>query len=59
MRQCESGLSVVPIEEIGLDGDMLEAQAFAIFDCAVARGLPEPLCPGPQGCAAAVGAATV
>ena len=31
---------VAPIEDIGLDGDMLEAQAFAYLAVRVARGLP-------------------
>lgn len=31
---------VLPIEDIGLDGDMLEAQAFAYLAVRVARGLP-------------------
>ena len=31
---------VVPVEEIGLDGDMLEAQAFAYLAVRAARGLP-------------------
>jgi anhydro-N-acetylmuramic acid kinase len=32
--------SVAPIEDIGLDGDMLEAQAFAYLAVRVAKGLP-------------------
>lgn len=31
---------VIPVEEVGLDGDMLEAQAFAHLAVRVARGLP-------------------
>lgn len=31
---------VLPVEEVGLDGDMLEAQAFAFLAVRVARGLP-------------------
>lgn len=31
---------VMPVEEVGLDGDMLEAQAFAHLAVRVARGLP-------------------
>ncbi|SHG32294.1 anhydro-N-acetylmuramic acid kinase [Cognatishimia maritima] len=31
---------VKPVEEVGLDGDMLEAQAFAYLAARVARGLP-------------------
>ena len=34
------GCAVAPIEEIGLNGDMLEAQAFAYLAIRVARGLP-------------------
>jgi anhydro-N-acetylmuramic acid kinase len=32
--------SVQPVEAVGLDGDMLEAQAFAYLAVRVARGLP-------------------
>ena len=39
---------VVPVEEVGLDGDMLEAQAFAYLAVRVARGLPTS-CPGTTG----------
>jgi len=31
---------VKPVEDVGLDGDMLEAQAFAYLAVRVARGLP-------------------
>jgi len=31
---------VIPVEEVGLDGDMLEAQAFAYLAMRVALGLP-------------------
>lgn len=34
------GCKIAPIEEIGLNGDMLEAQAFAYLAVRVARGLP-------------------
>lgn len=50
--------AVVPVEEIGLDGDMLEAQAFAYLAVRVARGLPTS-CPGTTGVRAAVGGGTV
>ncbi|SIS51475.1 anhydro-N-acetylmuramic acid kinase [Phaeovulum vinaykumarii] len=45
---------VAPIEDLGLDGDMLEAQAFAHLAVRVARGLPTS---GPRttGVSAAVG----
>lgn len=49
---------VVPVEEIGLDGDMMEAQAFAYLAVRVARGLPTS-CPGTTGVRAAVGGGTV
>ncbi|MBC7142400.1 MAG: anhydro-N-acetylmuramic acid kinase, partial [Rhodobacteraceae bacterium] len=45
---------VEPVEAVGLDGDMLEAQAFAHLAVRVARGLPTS-CPGTTGVAAAVG----
>jgi len=45
---------VLPVEEAGLDGDMLEAQAFAFLAMRVARGLPTS-CPGTTGVPAAVG----
>lgn len=40
MLQVALDEEVVPIEEVGLDGDMLEAQAFAYLAARVARGLP-------------------
>ena len=49
---------VGPVEEIGLDGDMLEAQAFGYLAVRVARGLPTS-CPGTTGVRAAVGGGTV
>lgn len=49
---------VVPIEDAGLDGDMLEAQAFAHLAVRVARGLPTS-CPGTTGVRAAVGGGVV
>jgi anhydro-N-acetylmuramic acid kinase len=45
---------VEPVEAAGLDGDMLEAQAFAHLAVRVMRGLPTS-CPGTTGVAAAVG----
>lgn len=41
---------VDPVEAIGLDGDMLEAEAFAYLAVRVARGLPTSA-PGTTGCA--------
>ncbi len=49
---------VTPVEDVGLDGDMLEAQAFAYLAVRVARGLPTS-CPGTTGVRAAVGGGTV
>ena len=49
---------VVDIDETGLDGDMLEAQAFAYLAVRVARGLPTS-CPSTTGVRAAVGGGTV
>ncbi|MEL7164418.1 MAG: anhydro-N-acetylmuramic acid kinase [Pseudomonadota bacterium] len=45
--------TVEPVETVGLDGDMLEAQAFAYLAVRVARGLPTS-CPGTTGVRAAV-----
>ncbi len=45
---------VVPVEAAGLDGDMIEAQAFAYLAMRVARGLSTS-CPSTTGVAAAVG----
>ena len=45
---------VVDIDDLGLNGDMLEAQAFAHLAVRVARGMPTT-CPGTTGVAAAVG----
>ncbi len=49
---------VMPIEEVGLDGDMLEAQAFAYLAVRVARGLPTS-CSSTTGVRAAVGGGTI
>ena len=45
---------VAPVEDLGLNGDMLEAQAFAILAVRVARGLPTSG-PATTGVAAQVG----
>jgi anhydro-N-acetylmuramic acid kinase len=50
LMQCE----VLPVEAVGLDGDMLEAQAFAYLAVRVAMGLPTS-CPGTTGVRAAIG----
>ncbi len=49
---------VAPVEAAGLDGDMLEAQAFAFLAVRVLRGLPTS-CPGTTGVGAAVGGGQV
>ncbi|MBE0452282.1 anhydro-N-acetylmuramic acid kinase [Roseovarius autotrophicus] len=49
---------VGPVEDVGLDGDMLEAQAFAHLAVRVARGLPTS-CPGTTGVRAAVAGGTL
>lgn len=56
MEMLRVGLDcpVEPVESVGLDGDMLEAQAFAHLAVRVARGLPTS-CPGTTGVSAAVG----
>lgn len=48
------GCKVDPVDAVGLNGDMLEAQAFAYLAVRVARGLPTS-CPSTTGVAAAVG----
>jgi anhydro-N-acetylmuramic acid kinase len=53
MLRASLGCPVAPVEEAGLDGDMLEAQAFAHLAVRVARGLPTS-CPGTTGVRAAV-----
>lgn len=49
---------VMAVESVGLDGDMLEAQAFAYLAVRVARGLPTS-CPGTTGVRAAIGGGTI
>ena len=44
-----SNAAVETVEEVGLDGDMLEAQAFAHLAVRVLRGVPTSL-PGTTGC---------
>ena len=60
MKMLEVSLDcpVLPVEAAGLDGDMLEAQAFAYLAVRVARGLPTS-CPGTTGVRAAVGGGTL
>lgn len=56
MQMLSAGLDcpVQPVEDVGLDGDMLEAQAFAYLAARVARGLPTSA-PGTTGVRALVG----
>jgi anhydro-N-acetylmuramic acid kinase len=49
-----TGLPCLPVEDVGLNGDMLEAQAFAYLAVRVARGMTTS-CPSTTGVAAAVG----
>jgi anhydro-N-acetylmuramic acid kinase len=54
MLERTTELEVAPVEAVGLDGDMLEAQAFAYLAVRVARGWPTSA-PGTTGVAAPVG----
>ena len=60
MKMLEVSLEcpVVEIESVGLDGDMLEAQAFAYLAVRVARGLPTS-CSSTTGVPAAVSGGTL
>ncbi|WP_425043900.1 anhydro-N-acetylmuramic acid kinase [Primorskyibacter sp. S87] len=58
MLQVSLDCPVEPVESVGLDGDMLEAQAFAYLAVRVARGLPTS-CPGTTGVRALVGGGIV
>jgi anhydro-N-acetylmuramic acid kinase len=60
MERLAAGLGcpVLPVEDAGLDGDMLEAQAFGHLAVRVLNGLPTS-CPGTTGVAAAVGGGQV
>lgn len=61
LAQMIAGLAPCPVtqaEEEGLDGDMLEAQAFAFLAARVLRGLPTSA-PGTTGVAAPVGGGCV
>ncbi|MCO4846518.1 MAG: anhydro-N-acetylmuramic acid kinase [Yoonia sp.] len=60
MKMLSAGVEmpVVPVEDVGLDGDMLEAQAFAYLAVRVARGLPTS-CEGTTGVRAAVSGGTI
>lgn len=60
MKMLEVSLScpVAPVEAVGLDGDMLEAQAFAYLAARVINGLPTS-CSGTTGVRAAVGGGVI
>ncbi len=60
MKMLEVGIDcgVEPVEAVGLNGDMLEAQAFAFLAVRVARGLTTS-CPATTGVAAPVGGGEV
>ena len=60
MGMLRAGLDCVvePVECVGLDGDMLEAQAFAYLAVRVARGLPTSG-PGTTGVRALIGGGTL
>ena len=58
MLAAALGRRVAPVEEAGLDGDALEAQAFAYLAVRVLRGLPTSG-PGTTGVAAPVGGGRV
>ena len=60
MEMLRAGLDcpVVPVEEVGLNGDMLEAQAFAYLAVRVANGLPTSS-PSTTGVRALVGGGTI
>jgi anhydro-N-acetylmuramic acid kinase len=58
MLAAGAGCPVDPVEAVGLDGDMLEAQAFAFLAVRVARGLPTS-CPSTTGVRANIGGGIV
>ncbi len=58
MLRVSINCPVRPVEEVGLDGDMLEAQAFAYLAARVLRGLPTSG-PSTTGVRALVGGGTV
>ncbi|MFO7759303.1 MAG: anhydro-N-acetylmuramic acid kinase [Roseovarius sp.] len=58
MLTAHMACPVDPVEAVGLDGDMLEAQAFAYLAVRVARGLPTS-CPGTTGARAPVSGGTL
>ena len=58
MIAAGAGCPVLPVEDVGLDGDMLEAQAFAYLAARVSLGLPTS-CPSTTGVPAVVGGGVV
>ena len=58
MLRAALDCEVAPVEDVGLDGDMLEAQAFGYLAVRVARGLPTS-CPATTGVRAAVSGGTL
>jgi anhydro-N-acetylmuramic acid kinase len=58
MLEVSLDCPVEAIESVGLDGDMLEAQAFAYLAVRVARGLPTS-CSSTTGVGAAVSGGTL
>ena len=60
MEMIRSGLDcpVLTVEAVGLDGDMIEAQAFAYLAVRVLRGLATSA-PGTTGVSACVGGGTI
>ena len=58
MLRAALDCDVAPVEAVGLDGDMLEAQAFGYLAVRVARGLPTS-CPATTGVRAAVSGGTL
>ncbi|SPJ22358.1 Anhydro-N-acetylmuramic acid kinase [Palleronia abyssalis] len=58
MIRAGANVDVLPVEDIGLDGDKMEAQAFAYLAVRVLRGWPTSA-PGTTGVAAAVGGGVV
>ena len=58
MLRVSLNCPVLPVEDVGLDGDMLEAQAFAYLAVRVARGLPTSA-PSTTGVGALVGGGVI
>ncbi|MFX0541285.1 anhydro-N-acetylmuramic acid kinase [Roseovarius sp. S4756] len=58
MLRAALDCEVAPVEEVGLDGDMLEAQAFGYLAVRVTRGLPTS-CSATTGVRAAVSGGTL